>query len=109
MRSLNKCFPGELAMKKLDKKVTGVRCRLAKVALKVRNLIFQKTKINVFRSINIGGGQGLYILILMPLLVLMVACQTTHHWAPYDTAKQDIYPANLWQKAPSPEQLGWSS
>ena len=45
----------------------------------------------------------------MPLLVLMVACQTTPHWAPYDAAKQDTYPAKHWQKAQSPEQLGWSS
>jgi CubicO group peptidase (beta-lactamase class C family) len=45
----------------------------------------------------------------MPLFVLMFACQTTPHWAPYDAAKQDIYPAKHWQKAPSAEQLGWSS
>jgi hypothetical protein len=96
-------------MKKLDYLVTGIRWCSAKVAMRARNLVFQKTKIKVFRSINTGGGQGLYILFLMPLLVLMVACQTTHHWAPYDAAKQDIYPTKHWQKAPSPEQLGWSS
>ena len=96
-------------MKKLDNKVTGVRWFSAKVAMRACDLVFQKTKINVFRSINTGGGRGLYISFLMPLLVLMVACQTTHHWAPHDAAKQDTYPAKHWQKAQSPQQLGWSS
>jgi CubicO group peptidase (beta-lactamase class C family) len=45
---------------------------------------------------------------LMPLFILMAACQTTPHWAPYDSTKQDAYPAEHWPKAQKPELLGWS-
>ena len=50
---------------------------------------------------------GISILILQ--LTVLVACQTTPHWATYDGKNQDVYPEIHWQKAPTPEQLGWSS
>jgi CubicO group peptidase (beta-lactamase class C family) len=43
------------------------------------------------------------------LLTVTVACQTTPHWAAYDGSNQAVYPEKQWQKAQTPEQLGWSS
>ena len=50
---------------------------------------------------------GISILIL--LLTVLVSCQTTPHWAAYDGSNQEVYPEKKWQKAQTPEQLGWSS
>ena len=50
---------------------------------------------------------GISILVL--LLTVVAACQTTPHWAAYDGSNQAVYPEKQWQKAQTPEQLGWSS
>jgi CubicO group peptidase (beta-lactamase class C family) len=52
-------------------------------------------------------------LALLALLLGPTACgeQTTPEptWARYDGASEGIYPGEAWQKATTPEQLGWSS
>ena len=96
-------------MKKTDKKVTRVLWSSVKFALRRCRLVSLNTKTNVFRSINTQDVRSLYNLFLISLFVLMVACQATPHWAPYDDTKQDVYPTKHWHKAQTPEQLGWSS
>ncbi len=49
------------------------------------------------------------ISLLMLLLTWMAACQTTPQWTPYDSEKIGVFPGKNWQKAETPEQLGWSS
>ncbi|MBW2411181.1 MAG: serine hydrolase [Deltaproteobacteria bacterium] len=49
------------------------------------------------------------IAIIGLLMTVLVACQTTPHWAPYEGSNQDSYPGEHWQKVQTPEQLGWSS
>lgn len=54
-----------------------------------------------------AGYPGVSIILL--LLLVVVACQTTPQWAAYNGFNQDVYPGKHWQKAKTPEQLGWSS
>ncbi len=54
-----------------------------------------------------AGFPGISIIGL--LITVLVACQTTPHWAPYEGSNQEAYPGEHWQKAQTPEQLGWSS
>jgi CubicO group peptidase (beta-lactamase class C family) len=42
-------------------------------------------------------------------LAIMTACQSTPRWVPYNGSNQEVYPGAYWQKATTPEQLGWSS
>jgi len=46
--------------------------------------------------------------VLLGLLVL-VACAPKVDWAPPDGASEGAYPGETWQKATTPEDLGWSS
>ena len=50
---------------------------------------------------------GISILIL--LLTVLAACQTTPHWAAYDGSNQKIYPEKKWQKAQTPEYAIFAS
>ncbi len=54
-----------------------------------------------------AGFPGISIIGL--LMTVLVACQTTPHWAPYEGSNQESYPGEHWQKVQTPEELGWSS
>jgi CubicO group peptidase (beta-lactamase class C family) len=41
--------------------------------------------------------------------LLLAACAPKPVWAPIHRAPEGVYPGEHWQKAESPEQLGWSS
>ena len=96
-------------MKKLDTKVPVVRRSSVRFAVRLSRPTSLNTKKNVPGSVKTRSARGLYLIFLILLLISMVACQTTPHWAPYDLAKQYAYPAKYWPKAQAPEQLGWSS
>jgi CubicO group peptidase (beta-lactamase class C family) len=49
------------------------------------------------------------ILIAIFVFGLPTACQTTARWAPHEGDSGQVYPEVNWQKADTPEQLGWSS
>lgn len=52
----------------------------------------------------------IFMLVISSILaVLLTSCQTTPQWAPYDGVTGKVYPEENWQKAQTPEQLGWSS
>ena len=52
----------------------------------------------------------IFVLIISTFLFVMLAsCQTTPKWVPYDGVTGKFYPEINWQKAKTPEQLGWSS
>ena len=52
----------------------------------------------------------IFVLIISTFLFAMLtSCQTTPKWVPYDGAAGKVYPEINWQKAKTPEQLGWSS
>ena len=58
----------------------------------------------------IGKAPGLPWLVLAGLVFsLLTACQTSAQWAPFEGQKGGGYPGQHWQKAQTPEQLGWSS
>jgi len=51
-----------------------------------------------------------FMLVISSILaVLLTSCQTTQQWVPYDGVTGKVYPEENWQKAQTPEQLGWSS
>lgn len=43
------------------------------------------------------------------VLLVFVACAPKANWAPPDGASEGVYPGEVWQKATTPEELGWSS
>jgi CubicO group peptidase (beta-lactamase class C family) len=43
------------------------------------------------------------------VLLVSVACAPEAYWAPPDGAPEGVYPGEVWQKAMTPEELGWSS
>ena len=96
-------------MKNADEKATVVLRSSVKFYFRLYRLVSLNTKINAFRSINTQGVRSLYSLFFISLFVLMAACQATPNWEPYDGIKRDVYPTKHWQKAQTPEQLGWSS
>ena len=49
------------------------------------------------------------LLIATFLLALSTSCQTIPKWVSYDGVTGEVYPEENWQKAETPEQLGWSS
>ena len=52
----------------------------------------------------------IFVLIISTFLFAMLtSCQTTPKWVPYDGVTGKVYPEINWQKAKTPEQLGWSS
>ena len=52
----------------------------------------------------------IFVLIISTFLFTMLtSCQTTPKWVPYDGVTGKVYPEINWQKARTPEQLGWSS
>jgi len=55
--------------------------------------------------------QGLLTAAVSVFVVLLVltACAPKPNWAPSDSASAGVYPAEVWQKAETPEQIGWSS
>lgn len=55
------------------------------------------------------GTRFLGISVLLLQLTWMIACQSTPQWAPFNGSNQEAYPGQHWQKAKTPEQLGWSS
>jgi CubicO group peptidase (beta-lactamase class C family) len=42
-------------------------------------------------------------------LLVFVACAPKTNWAPPDSTSEAAYPGEAWQKAATPEELGWSS
>ncbi|MGD9056236.1 MAG: serine hydrolase [Desulfobacterales bacterium] len=53
------------------------------------------------------GFTQLFLIILV--ISLLSACQTTPKWIPYEGKSGELYPGEHWQKTETPEQLGWSS
>jgi CubicO group peptidase (beta-lactamase class C family) len=52
----------------------------------------------------------IFVLVISSFLAaLLTSCQTTPQWVPYDGVTGKVYPEENWQKAETPEQLGWSS
>lgn len=49
------------------------------------------------------------ILALVLVLALTISCQMIPKWVPYESQASEMYPGKQWQKATTPEQLGWSS
>ena len=52
------------------------------------------------------------LLLVILAICMLTACQTTPKWTPYESQSVRLYPAypgEHWQKAETPEQLGWSS
>ncbi|MCK4450739.1 MAG: serine hydrolase, partial [Anaerolineae bacterium] len=49
------------------------------------------------------------IVVIFVVLLVLTACAPKPNWAPSDTASEEVYPGEIWQKAETPEQLGWSS
>jgi CubicO group peptidase (beta-lactamase class C family) len=43
------------------------------------------------------------------IVLIFMACAPKANWASPDVASKWIYPGEVWQKANSPEELGWSS
>lgn len=43
------------------------------------------------------------------VLLVFAACAPKANWAPPDGASEGVYPGEVWQKATTPEELGWSS
>jgi hypothetical protein len=48
-------------------------------------------------------------LFLVFIFALIVACTTPPKWDIYEGLAKEGYPGEHWQKAATPEQLGWSS
>jgi CubicO group peptidase (beta-lactamase class C family) len=42
-------------------------------------------------------------------VLVSVACAPEANWAPPDGASKGVYPGEVWHKAETPEELGWSS
>jgi hypothetical protein len=58
----------------------------------------------------VGNALGLTRLVLAGLVFsLLPACQPSPKWTPFEGQKGGGYPGQHWQKAQTPEQLGWSS
>ena len=49
------------------------------------------------------------IVVIFVVLLALAACVPKPNWAPSDSASTGVYPGEVWQKATTPEQLGWSS
>ena len=49
------------------------------------------------------------IAVALVILSLLVACAPKAEWAPPEGASEGSYPGETWQKATTPEELGWSS
>jgi hypothetical protein len=49
------------------------------------------------------------VFVLFVVLVSVAAYAPKVNWAPYDNSFKGVYPGESWQKATTPEQLGWSS
>jgi CubicO group peptidase (beta-lactamase class C family) len=47
--------------------------------------------------------------VVLAILMVFVACAPKTNWAPPDGASEGSYPGEAWQKAATPEELGWSS
>lgn len=43
------------------------------------------------------------------VLLAIAACAPKANWAPADANPEGVYPDEVWQKATTPEELGWSS
>lgn len=43
------------------------------------------------------------------VLLALAACAPPANWAPSDGASEGVHPGEVWQKAETPEQIGWSS
>jgi CubicO group peptidase (beta-lactamase class C family) len=64
----------------------------------IRKIVFA-IKINGFKQTLLAG----------LVVCLLAACQTQPKWAVYEGIPGRLYPGELWQKAQTPEQIGWSS
>lgn len=53
--------------------------------------------------------RGLVLLILIMIFVVAFGCQKIPKWSPFSGGTIQRYPDKHWQKADTPEQLGWSS
>ena len=52
----------------------------------------------------------IFMLVISSILaVLLTSCKTTPQWVPSDGVTGKVYPEENWQKAQTPEKLGWSS
>ena len=49
------------------------------------------------------------VAVVLVVLLVFVACAPKATWAPPDGASEGTYPGEAWQKAATPEELGWSS
>jgi CubicO group peptidase (beta-lactamase class C family) len=43
------------------------------------------------------------------VLLVLAACAPKAEWVDYDNSSETVYPGETWQRAATPEQLGWSS
>jgi len=49
------------------------------------------------------------IVMVFVVLLALAACAPSANWAPSDSASAGVYPGEVWQRATTPEELGWSS
>ena len=56
-----------------------------------------------------GGCAMKKIVVVFVVLLVLTACAPKAIWAPSDGASEGVYPGETWQKATTPEKLGWSS
>jgi CubicO group peptidase (beta-lactamase class C family) len=63
------------------------------------------------KKVNFIGKTKMFKDLLLASLVfsILTACQAPPKWTPYEGQNKRSYPGEHWQKAATPEQLGWSS
>jgi CubicO group peptidase (beta-lactamase class C family) len=49
------------------------------------------------------------IIVVLIVLLVLTACSHKANWVDYDNSSKGVYPGETWQRATTPEQLGWSS
>ncbi len=49
------------------------------------------------------------IIVVLIVLLVLAACAPKAERVPHDSSPEGVYPGDTWQRATTPEQLGWSS